>query len=142
MLDGDDFKRNVEQRQRDVFSMFVGAGPAKRMTFGALAAATGISKSSLADYANGVAMPLHNLLRLVPALPKEAADMLIAPSGKRFADIETADANWDKIAAEAAGLVSEVCTARSDGVIDHQEEARLKKMTRKLIADALGAVGE
>lgn len=140
MRDKSEFDRDVEQRQKDVFRMFV--GPQLRITRNALAAATGIPASTLAEYAAGVAIPLHNLLRLVPALPKEAADMLIAPSGKRFVDIHASDSNWDIIAAEASGLVSEVCSARASGNIDHQEDARLKGMTRKLIADALGAVGE
>ena len=133
-----DCHEDVRQLQRDVFRMFVGQG--RRVSYRALEAATGIGEETLRTYSAGVAIPLHNLLRLIRALPDEAANMLLEPSGYMLAPIEPRESTWDGLAAEAAGFVSDVCTARADGTIDHREDAQLKERTRKLIAEAQGVI--
>jgi len=123
-----------------MFGSFVGRG--LYTTRAALAAASGVSASSLQDYANGAAMPLHAVLAIRPHLPGAAIDMLTEPGNVRFSSIDGQDTNWDAIAATAAGLVAEVCDARKDGKIDHVESARLKDRARGLIAEAISAVEE
>jgi hypothetical protein len=80
-------------------------------------------------------MPLHAVLHLRKFLPAEAINMMTEPGGVRFSAIEVAETNWDAIAADAAGLVGEVCDARRDGVIDHIEDARLRRRARQLVAE-------
>ena len=63
--------------------------------------------------------------------------LLTEPAGCRLVDNEQSETNWDAIACSAAGLVSEVCQARADGVIDHREEASLKKRTRAFLEAVL-----
>ncbi|MDQ2762680.1 MAG: hypothetical protein M3Y22_04075 [Pseudomonadota bacterium] len=125
--------RDVEDRQVAMFSMFVGQG--LRTTRAALAAASKIPESTLKSWANGAAMPLHSVLHLRKFLPAEAINMMTEPGGVRFSAIEVAETNWDAIAADAAGLVGEVCDARRDGVIDHIEDARLRRRARQLVAE-------
>lgn len=131
--------RDVAERQVRMFSMFVGQG--LYTTRAALAAATGIGVSSLREYAAGAAMPLAVALALSKVLPAEAINMMLEPAGKRLCDADATATNWDGLAAQAAGLVADVCTARADGHIDHTEDARLRQRTRTLIAEAQGAVG-
>lgn len=132
--------RKVADRQIQMFASFVGRG--LFTTRAALAAASGVSASSLQDYANGAAMPIHALLAIRPHLPAPAIDLLTEPGHVRFASIDAQESNWDIIAASAAGLVAEVCDARKDGVINHVEEARLRKRTREFMAEAASAVEE
>lgn len=134
------FASEVTERQVAMFAMFV--GPGLFTTRAALAAASKIPDSTLKNWAGGAAMPLHAVLQLRKYLPAAAIDMLTEPAGVRFADIETTDASWDAIAADAAGLVSEVCEARRDGKIDHTEEARLRRRARGLIAELSDAVAD
>ena len=122
-----------------MFTLFV--GPGRLLTREALARASGIPASSLKEYAGGAAMPLHVALTLSHYLPGEALAMLTEVAGVRLVPIETAETNWNALAANAADLTSEICTAQSDGVIDHQENARLKRKVRELIARCEGAVG-
>jgi hypothetical protein len=133
------FARDIAERQVAMFAMFV--GPGLYTTRAALAAASGISTSTLKDWAHGVTMPLHGALALARFLPREAMNMLTEPAGLRLADIETSRANWDAVAA-SAGLVAEVCEARSDGTIDHVETERLRHRTRHVIAELSAAAEE
>lgn len=130
--------QDIVERQRTMFSMFV--GPRLHTTRAALAAASKIPDSTLKSWAAGAAMPLHGLLTLRRFLPAAAIDMLTEPGGVRFTEIEGAEASWDAIAADAAGFVSEVCEARKDGKIDHVEDARLKQRARALAAELCDAV--
>ena len=145
MRDEDAFCRDIGEKQRAMFRLFVGQG--QHIGYAALSAATAIDgsdpipKTTLQSYAAGVTMPLTAVLKLSRVLPAEAINMLTERAGKRLVDAEATDTNWDLVAAEAADLVSEVCTARIDGIIDHVEDARLRAKTRKLIADAQGAIG-
>ncbi|MCK0531473.1 hypothetical protein [Sphingobium agri] len=132
--------RDVEERQITMFASFV--GPALHITRAALAVASKVPESTLKSYANGAAMPLHAVLAIRPFLPAAAINMLTEPGGVRFATTDAQEANWDAIAASAAGLVAEVCEARKDGQIDHVEKARLRARTRNLIAEAVSAVEE
>lgn len=125
--------RDVAARQVAMFSMFV--GPALFTTRAALASASKIPESTLRSYAQGAAMPVHALLTLARFLPGEAIHMLTEPGGKRLVDITRSEADWDGAAAEAAGLVADVCEARRDGRIDHVEGSRLARRARHLIAE-------
>ena len=125
--------RDVAERQAAMFAMFV--GPGRFTTRAALSAASGMPESTLKSYANGAAMPLHAVLILADYLPGSAINMLTEPGRRRLVAIEIADSDWDGAAAEAAGLVAEVCEARRDGNIDHSEDARLKSRARQLIAE-------
>lgn len=138
MRDADQFVRDVEQRQIDVFTLYV--GQSRRFTYAALADATGISKSNLHGYSTGTAMPLHNLLRLLAVLPSEAGNMLIAPSGYSLSAIERDKSNWAEIGAEASMLTYELFDAQSDGVIDHREAAKLRERCRSLDAKLAGVL--
>lgn len=131
-------QREVAERQRTMFQLFV--GPGLTVTREALARASGIPASSLREYANGAAMPLHVALTLSRFLPGEATALLTEPAGMRLVPIEADATNWDALAAEASGLVTEVCVARSDGVVDHVESAQLRRKVRQLIAKCEGAV--
>lgn len=125
--------RDVAERQVAMFAMFV--GPGRFTTRAALSAASKIPESTLKSYAGGAAMPLHAALALSHFLPGEALNMLTEPAGKRLVDVERSAADWDGTAAEAAGLVADVCEARRDGRIDHIEDRRLKTRARRLIAE-------
>lgn len=124
--------REVAERQIAMFQMFVGQGC--YTTRAALERASGISESTLRSWASGVAMPLHAVLLLRRFLPREAINMLTEPGGCCFSQMERSSTDWDGIAAEAAGLVGEVCEARRDGNIDHVEDARLRNRARALAA--------
>lgn len=132
--------QDVTDRQVAMFAMFV--GPGLYTTRAALFRASGIPESTLKSYAAGAAMPLATVMTLRRFLPREAIDMLTEPGGVRFVGVEQSETNWDAIACSAAGLVSEVCQARADGVIDHQEEAQLRKRTRALLAEAADVVAD
>lgn len=133
-------ERDVTDRQITMFASFVGRG--LHTTRAALAAASKVPESTLKSWANGAAMPLHGALAIRPHLPAAAINMLVEPGGVRFATADAQEANWDAIAASAAGLVAEVCEARKDGVINHVETAKLRARTRDLIAEAVSAVEE
>ena len=138
MPDQSSMARNVAERQVTMFRLFV--GPGLHVTREALSRASGVPASSLKDYAGGAAMPLHVALTLSRFLPAEALALLTEPAGMRLVPIEADETNWDALAAEASGLVTEVCVARSDGVVDHVESAKLRRRVRKLIASCEGAV--
>jgi len=138
MPDAGGVQRNVAERQRAMFGLFV--GPQLFVTRAALAAATGIPASTLQDWAQGVTMPLWGALALARALPREAINMLTEPVGFRLADSDPGAACWDGLAAEAANLTADICEAQRDGHIDHREEARLRQRARTLIADAQAVV--
>lgn len=132
--------RDVEDRQVAMFASFV--GPGRYTTRAALSAASRVPESTLKSYAAGAAMPLHAVLAIRPHLPGAAINMMTEPGGVRFACADAQEANWDAIAATAAGFVAEVCDARKDGTIDHVERARLRGKVRHLIAEAASAVEE
>lgn len=138
MPDAGGLQRDIAERQRAMFGLFV--GPRLFVTRAALAAATGIPTSTLQDWAQGVTAPLWGVLALARVLPREAINMLTEPAGFRLTDCDPGLACWDGLAAEAAGLTSDICEARRDGRIDHREEARLRKRARALIADAQAVV--
>lgn len=132
--------RDIEDRQVAMFASFV--GPSGHITRAALSAASKIPTSTLKSWAEGAAMPLHGVLAIRPHLPAAAINMMTEPGGVRFASCDAQDANWDSIAASAAGLVGDICEARKDGSIDHVESAHLRARTRNLIAEAVSAVEE
>jgi hypothetical protein len=132
--------QDVADRQVSMFAMFV--GPGLHTTRAALSAASKIPESTLKSWANGAAMPLHGALALNKFLPAVAINMLTEPGDVRFADIETADTNWDAIAANTASLTFEICEARQDGKIDHGEAARLRRKARTLVAELSDVIDE
>lgn len=123
--------RDVARRQEAMFAMFV--GPGRYTTRAALSRASGAPESTLREWAGGAAMPLHGALTLSRFLPAEALNMVTESAGKRLVDATAEESNWDRLASDAAMLVSEVCAARADGVIDHVESATLAKRTRELV---------
>jgi hypothetical protein len=133
-------QREVAERQVAMFMAFVGRGCFT--TRAALSAASKIPESTLREWAAGAAMPLSGILTLRRFLPAQAINMVTEPGGVRFSDIEAADANWDGIAAGAAGLTFEICEARKDGVYDHVERARLRTRARGLIAELSDVIGD
>ena len=135
MASDQQFSRNVAERQKAMFAMFVGQG--LYTTRAALCAASGIPASTLQDWANGAAMPLHGALHLSLFLPAEAINMLCEVAGKRLvADGPDAASTWNVVAASAAGLTADICEAQRDGRIDHSEDARLRRRVREVIATA------
>jgi hypothetical protein len=135
------FAREIADRQVAMFAMFV--GPGLYTTRAALAEASRIPASTLKEWAGGSAMPFHGAMLLAKFLPREAINMICEPAGMRLADASGEDqGNWDLVAASAAGFTAEVCAARSDGRITPSEDARLRKIARKLIADAQTVVTE
>lgn len=125
--------RDCTDRQIAMFKMFV--GPGLYTTRAALFAASRIPESTLKSWAAGAAMPLHSVMTLRRFLPAAAINMLTEPGDCRMIAIEASATNWDALTADAAGFVAEVCTARSDGKIDHVEEAKLRQRARVLIAE-------
>jgi len=140
MRDESQISRDVADRQIQMFGMFVGQG--LTTTRAALARASKIPESTLRSYAEGAAMPLHAALTLRRFLPSEAINMLTEPGNVRFCSIDAEETNWDAIACDAAGLTFEICEARKDGVIDHQEKARLRSRGRQVIARLSDAIAE
>ncbi|TZG24889.1 hypothetical protein [Sphingomonas montanisoli] len=132
--------RETARQQREMFARYVGPNDPNKISNRALAKATGIGATTLAELANGSAMTVAQMLALRSVLPPEAINMLLEAGDARLVDAETAETNWDDLAANAAGLVSDVCEARRDGKIDHVEKGRLRKRTRELIAKAQHAV--
>ena len=121
------------QRQVDMLRMFVGEGC--YTTRAALARASGIPAPTLKSYAAGAAMPFHTVLALTKFLPREAINMLTEPAGVRLVDVQQSeDGCWDEAAALTAGLVAEICVARSDGIINHTERASLRARARTVTA--------
>jgi hypothetical protein len=140
MGDHASMQRDVAERQVAMFASFVGRGC--YITRAALAAASKIPESTLREWAGGAAMPLSAALTLRRHLPAEAVNMLTEPGDARLVGIEQQEANWDAIAAGAAGLTFEICDARKDGTVDHVERARLRARARGLIAELSDVVGE
>jgi hypothetical protein len=132
MADDRPYSREVADRQVTMFAMFVGQG--RHTTFAALAVASKYPQSTLRDYANGSAMPIAAVLALSKHLPRAAINMLTEPGGLQLVDIERDTTNWDTLAASTSALTFEICDARSDGNIDHREEARLRQHARDLAA--------
>lgn len=132
--------QDVADRQVAMFEMFV--GPGRYTTRAALSAASKVPESTLKSYANGAAMPLHAVLAIRPHLPAAAVHMITEPGMVRFMEVEAVETDWDAIAADAAGLVGEICEARRDGHIDHVERARLKRRGRDLLAQLADAVSD
>jgi hypothetical protein len=129
------FAREVAERQRTMFALFV--GPGLFVTRAALSAASRIPASTLKEWASGTAIPFHDVMALSRFLPAEAINLLCEPAGKRLVDDHADDgASWDGIAANAAGLTAEICEARRDGKISPSEDASLKRRVRTLIAEA------
>lgn len=124
--------RDCADRQIAMFAMFV--GPGLYTTRAALSAASRIPDSTLKSWAAGAAMPLQAVLTLRRFLPGAAINMLTEPGDCRLVSIEASATNWDALTADAAGFVAEVCTARSDGQVDHVEADRLRHRARTLIA--------
>ena len=138
MPDAGALQRDIVDRQRAMFQLFV--GQSRSVTRAALSAATGIPASTLQDWAQGTTIPLWGVLTLAGFLPREAINMVIEPAGFRLADSDPGQACWDGLAAEAASLTADICEARRDGHINHSEEACLRKRTRTLIAGAQAVV--
>lgn len=134
------FARDVAERQVAMFTLFV--GPGRLLTREALARASGIPASSLAEYAKGAAMPAHVLLALSGFLPIEALNMVTEVGGVHLVKVETSRASWDSLAATAARLTADICEASADGRIDHVERERLKSHARRVIADLQSVVEE
>ncbi len=132
MYDERPFSRRIADRQIRMFAMFVGRGC--HVTRAALEAASGISESTLRSWAEGAAIPLHGVLLLAQHLPAEAIDMLFEPAGMRLIEREKTETNWDDLAATASVFTADICDARADGVIDHEENARLRRGARHLAA--------
>lgn len=126
------FGCDIAERQTAMFAMFVGDGLFTSRA--ALSRASGIPTSTLKSYAAGAAMPFHTVLALAKFLPREAINMLSEPAGMRLVDVQQTDACWDEAAALTAGLVAEICVARSDGVINHIERASLRARARTVTA--------
>lgn len=137
MADVRHLAQDVAERQMSMFVMFI--GQTRAVNYPALAEATKIPLSTLRTYASGAAMPIHALLALSQHLPAAAIDMLTEPAGKRLIDMERSETNWDALAAKTCGLTFEICDARSDGQIDHVEEARLRATARALAAELTSA---
>jgi hypothetical protein len=133
------FAREVAERQRAMFILFV--GPGRFVTRAALSSASGVPESTLREWANGAAIPLHGALALARCLPGEAINMVFEPAGLRLVD-DQADktASWDAVAASAAGLTAEICEARRDGSISPSEDNSLQRRTRAMIAEAMAMV--
>lgn len=132
--------QDVTERQVAMFAMFV--GPGLVVTRAALSRASGIPESTLKSYADGAAMPLHAALAVRRFLPPEAMNMVLEPAGIRFCDVLAKEANWDSVAADAAGLTFEICEARKDGSIDHVERARLRTRGRAVMAALADALAD
>jgi hypothetical protein len=135
MADCNDSSRDVDKRVGDVFRMFVGQG--RRISYAALVEATGVPLTSLKGYAGGVAMPLHVALRLIPALPREAANMLVEPCGHKLVPFDAADKDWLSLAEKSASFAAKVIRYQAtNGHIDHAEDADLLRDARELAAEA------
>lgn len=132
--------RDIADRQVAMFTMFV--GPGLYTTRAALSDASRVPTSTLKDWANGSAIPFHGVMLLRKFLPPSAINMLAEPGGARIIDAKATTANWDEVAARAAGLTADICEARMDGVITPSEGERLRKHTRELIANAQAVVDE
>jgi hypothetical protein len=133
MADVRHLAQDVVERQMTMFASFV--GQSLTTTYAALAAASGIPASTLQSYAGGTTMPVHVLLAISRHLPAAAIDLITGPAGKRLIDADKSDTNWDALAAKTSGLTFEICDARSDGQIDHVEDARLRATARALAAE-------
>lgn len=124
--------RETVHRQQQMFAMFV--GPGLHVTRAALAAASGVPASTLRDLAAGSAITVAQLMALRRFLPPEAINMVTEPGGAHVIDTAADTACWDEVAADAAGLLSDIMDAKRDGVVCHMEDARLRKRTRSFIA--------
>lgn len=129
-----DIARETVRRCQQMFGSFV--GPGRHIGYAALAAASGIGKQTLYDIAAGSQITFAQILALRPHLPADAINMISEVGDVRLVDAEREDGNWYEVAAAGASLVSDIAMAASDGHIDHQERAKLKKRTREFIAQA------
>ena len=132
--------RDAVERQCAMFAQFVGDNDPAKITRVALSRLSGFPASTLQGWAGGVTMPHYAVLILSQHLPAQAINLLFEPVGKRLVDAESAPADWDGLAARAAGFTAEICEARRDGKIDHIESARLRKSGRALIAETQAIV--
>lgn len=142
MTRDDPIVRNLKARQE----AFLVAADSRGYSIAVLAKATGTPEDTLRSYKplpsrEASAMPLQVFIKLarIPGL-SDLCSMLIEDSGHSLAAIEPKDTGWDVVAAEAAQLTAEICTARADGRIDHVEDAKLRSRSRKLIAEMQSAI--
>ena len=126
------FQRDVAARQVAMFAMFV--GPGLFVTRAALADASGIPPSTLREWAQGAAMPLHAFLTLSRFLPASALAMLTEPAGLRLVGAEEQDSSWSEVAVEGSRLVADFVERGADGIYDHQDKAALSPRLRTFMA--------
>lgn len=124
--------RETVHRQQQMFAMFV--GPGLHVTRAALAAASGVPASTLRDLAGGSAITVAQLMALRRFLPPEAINMITEPGGAHVIDTQADASCWDDVAADAAGVLSDIMEAKRDGIVDHVEDKRLRQRTRAFIA--------
>jgi hypothetical protein len=125
--------QNIVDAQVDMFRL------AKRdygLSAARLAALSDQSVSTVTSWANGTAMPVHGLVRLMPFIADELLTLVTESAGKRVEAIEIEADEWMGVASEAAGFVAAVCEAKRDGIITPSEDAGLKDMARRLAAKA------
>ena len=100
-----------------------------------LSAETGISKTTLASYSNGTAMPLHNAVKLAAVLPDYLVSLWFEPAGKVVLDKTTdEDVRLEQLLLESTGYSAEHVQRGLDGVICPRDREALRDRARRLAA--------
>lgn len=123
---------NERQRLADTLRLYVGQG--RRVSWAALADATGIREGTLRSYVaqGGPEMPWHAISAVFRVLPVQAMNHLLEPMGMVAREAE-AEATLRRALAQSARLVAAGNEALEDGALDHREAAALRRHAAELL---------
>lgn len=125
---------NERQRLADTMRLYVGQG--RRVSWAALADATGIREGTLRSYVaqGGPEMPWHAISAVFRVLPVQAMNHLLEPMGMVAREAEAdAGATLRRALAQSARLVAAGNEALEDGAINHIEAADLTRQAADLL---------
>tara|TARA_R110002074_G_scaffold262994_2_gene435142 strand:- start:21755 stop:22180 length:426 start_codon:yes stop_codon:yes gene_type:complete len=127
MADLSQSARNSIALQREMFRL---AETEHGLSLAVLAKTRKLSASTIKGWRDGSAMPAWALGEL--RLPDDVVSLILTPYEKHVGTDEPGDGDLDSLACEAAGLVNEYVEAKSDGHVNHIEEARIRARARRL----------
>lgn len=127
----------LRSRQKQMFRLAAKEG----FTQKAIADETGMSLTSLSEYARGLtSMSGEAIMKLAdwPDFPAELLSVLFSGTGRKVEDEgdEPSDGALDELGREGAHYLAEKADAEADGVVDLTEKRKLQRRARRVQAAA------